>query len=75
METKVIWVHLFEGRKNYFFGSITAIYEELTEEQIGVAGSYLRHVGLKEGAKHLTSRAMIMQSHLRRTKKGRKKGV
>ena len=73
METKVIWVHLFEGRRNYFFGSITAIFEELTEEQIGVTESYLRHVGLREGAKHLTSRAMIMQSHLRRCRKGKEK--
>ena len=73
METKVIWVHLFEGRKNYFFGSITAVFEELTEEEIGVSESYLRHVGLRDGAKHLTERAMIMQSHLRRCRKGKEK--
>lgn len=75
METKVIWVHLFEGRKNYFFGSISAVFETLTEEQVGVTKSHLLHVGLRDEGKHLTGRALIMQSRLRRCKMGRKKGV
>ena len=73
METKVIWVHLFEGRKNYFFGSITAVFETLTEEQVGVTKSHLLHVGLSDEGKHLTKRALIMQSRLRRCKKEQKK--
>ena len=36
--TKVIHVHLIQGRKNYYFGSIPAIYSVLTadEKQEGV---------------------------------------
>lgn len=33
-ETKVIWVHLIWEKKDYFFGSISAIYDVLTEEQL-----------------------------------------
>ena len=30
--TKVVHVHLFNGRKNYYFGSISAIYSVLSAE-------------------------------------------
>ena len=33
--TKVIHVHLLYEKKNYYFGSISAIYDVLTEEQVG----------------------------------------
>lgn len=33
--TKVIHVHLLAGRKNYYFGSISAIFDVLTLDQIG----------------------------------------
>ena len=34
--TKVIHVHLIHGRKNYYFGSISAIYTVLTEDEVGI---------------------------------------
>lgn len=34
--TKVIHVHLHYEKKNYYFGSISAIYDVLTEEQVGI---------------------------------------
>ena len=44
-DTKVIWVHLIWEKKDYFFGSISAIYDELTEEQVGITKSSLLHAG------------------------------
>ena len=46
-ETKVIWVHLIWEKKDYFFGSISAIYDVLTEEQIGITKSCLLHAGMR----------------------------
>ena len=68
-ETKVIWVHLIWEKKDYFFGSISAIYDVLTEEQIGITKSSLLHAGMRDGSSHLTKRALIKQSRLIRTKK------
>ena len=47
---KVIHVHLLNGRKNYYFGSISAIYSVLTEEEVGIKKSSLLHAGLAEEA-------------------------
>jgi hypothetical protein len=44
--TKVIHVHLLSGRKNYYFGSISAIFDVLTPEQIGYTKSSLLHAGI-----------------------------
>ena len=46
---KVIHVQLMEGRKNYYFGSIPAIYSVLTAENIGIKQRSLERVGLSKG--------------------------
>lgn len=65
--TKVIHVHLLSGRKNYYFGSISAIFDVLTPEQIGYEKSTLLHAGLSDGVHLINSKAMIIQSHLIRS--------
>lgn len=65
--TKVIHVHLIAGRKNYYFGSISAIFDVLTPEQIGYTKSSLLHAGLTDGGCLMNGKAMIIQSHLRRS--------
>ena len=62
--TKVIHVHLIYEKKNLYFGSISAIFENLTEKQVGITKSSLLHAGLTDGAVKYTKRAMIIQSHL-----------
>ena len=47
--TKVIHVQLMQGRKNYYFGSIPAIYSVLTAEEIGIKQCSLERVGLSKG--------------------------
>ncbi len=67
--TKVIHVHLITNKKNYYFGSISAIYTKLTEEEVGMAKSRLLHAGLADGSPIVTKRALIIQSHLIRSTK------
>lgn len=62
--TKVIHVHLIHGRKNYYFGSISAIYTVLTEDEVGIKKSSLLHAGLADGGVILNKKAMIRQGEL-----------
>lgn len=65
--TKVIHVHLIFEKKDYYFGSISAIYTVLDEAQIGIKQSSLLHAGLSNGSSKVTRRAIIKQSHLIRS--------
>ena len=67
--TKVIHVHLLYEKKNYYFGSISAIYDVLTEKQVGITKNSLLHAGMTDGSCKITRRAMIIQSHLIRSSK------
>ena len=67
--TKVIHVHLIFEKKNYYFGSISAIFDVLSEEEIGTTKSSLLHAGMTDGCCKMTKRAMIIQSHLIRCSK------
>ena len=44
--SKVIHVHLIFEKKNIYFGSISAIFETLTEKQVGITKNSLLHAGL-----------------------------
>ena len=62
--TKVIHVHLIFEKKNYYFGSISAIFNTLSEEEVGITKNSLPHAGMVDGSCKITRRAMIIQSHL-----------
>ena len=47
--TKVIHVQLMQGRKNYYFGSIPAIYSVLTAEEIGDKAVFIRTRRVEQG--------------------------
>ena len=61
---KVIHVHLLYEKKNYYFGSISAIFDVLSEAEVGITKNTLLHAGLTDGSCKITKRAMIIQSHL-----------
>ena len=61
---KVIHVHLIGKRKDYYFGSVSAVFTVLSPEDVGVTKSYLLHAGLSGGGTVVTSKALIKQSHL-----------
>lgn len=66
---KVIHVHLLFEKKNYYFGSLSAIFETLSEEEVGITKNSLLHAGMTDGSVKITQRAMIIQSHLIRGSK------
>lgn len=65
--TKVIHVHLIFEKKDYYFGSISAVYSVLSDVEIGMKQSTLLHAGLTDGGSVVTKRAIIRQSHLIRS--------
>lgn len=62
--TKVIHVHLKGKCKDYYFGSISAIFDVLTADEVGATKNYLLHAGLSGGGTHITPKAIIKQAHL-----------
>lgn len=66
---KVIHVHLIGKRRDYYFASITAVYDVLTEKEIGIKKSYLLHAGLSGNGTVTTKTAIIKQSTLIRGKR------
>lgn len=70
MGVKVIHVHfLFEKKKDYYFGSIAAIYNNLedAEYRLGIKQSSLEHAGLVDGSVKVTLRALIRRDTLIRS--------
>lgn len=65
--TKVIHVHLIFEKKDYYFGSLSAVYSTLDEGTIGIKKNTLLHSGLTDGSSMVTKRAIIKQSHLIRS--------
>lgn len=63
-ETKVIHVYLIFEKRNFYFGSISAIFKMLDEERVGITKSTLLHAGLSDGSSLPTRKAIINQSHL-----------
>ena len=51
--TKVIHVHLIYEKKNLYFGSISAIFDTLTESEVGITKSSLLHAGLTDGSRKI----------------------
>lgn len=61
---KVVHVHLTGKRRDYYFGSISAVFSVLSAEEIGVTKSYLLHAGLSGGGTVVTKKAIIKQAQL-----------
>ena len=66
---KVIHVHLVRPieeskRRDWYFGSIKAVYSVFTAEQVGATYNYLRHAGLSGNGTVITKCAIIKQSTL-----------
>ena len=46
---KIIHVHLIFEKRDYYFGSIKAIFDHLSAEEIGIKKSTLEHCGMATG--------------------------
>ncbi len=62
-KTKVIHVYLIFEKRNYYFSSVTGIFNHLSEEQIGIKQSTLSH---NTDNTILTKKAIIRKDELLR---------
>lgn len=72
---KVIHVHLtkpvaWTKQRDWYFGSISAVYTVLKSEEVGATKGYLLHAGLSGNGTVITKRAIIKQSTLIRGTRG-----
>lgn len=67
--TKVVHVHLKGKRRDLYFGSVSAVYDVLTPEEVGASMSYLLHAGLSGCGTVITKTAIIKQSELIRKRR------
>lgn len=64
MGRKIIHVHFLVNHKNYYFGSVSAVYKKFTASDLGVNEAYLRHILIEDGMHHLTDKVLIVRSRL-----------
>lgn len=65
-DIKVVHVHLIFEKKDFYFGSLSAVFETLDEERIGIKKNTLMHAKMEDGTVKMTKRARIAVSHLLR---------
>lgn len=63
---KIIHVHFINGHRNYYFGSVRAIYKMFSLEELGCGEIYLRHQLTERGNHFLNDRVLIIRSTLLR---------
>ncbi len=61
---RIIHVHLTGKRKDYYFSTISAIYDTLTASEVGMTLNTLQHAGLAGGGTVITKKAIIKQAEL-----------
>lgn len=65
-QRQVIHVHVLDTDEHYYFGSIQAIYDTFTKDDIGVAAQTLYNRGLNE--KYMNDRIVIRKGILQQKK-------
>lgn len=63
-DIKIVHVHLIFERKDFYFGSLSAVFDTLEEDRVGIKKSTLLHAGFTDGSIKITKRARIVVSHL-----------
>ena len=61
-DIKIVHVHLIFERKDFYFGSLSAVFDTLEEDRVGIKKSTLLHAGLTDGSIKITKRARIVVS-------------
>lgn len=61
---RIIHVHLIFEKIDFYFGSISAIFETLDERRVGIKKSTLLHANLSETIGLPTKRAIIKKGHI-----------
>lgn len=63
---KIVHVHFLSGHKNFYFGSVKAIYKKFTPEEIGCCEIYLRHQLTEKGNHYINGKVLVIRSTLLR---------
>ena len=63
-DIKKVHVHLIFESKDFYFGSLSAVFDTLEEDRVGIKKSTLLHAGLTDGSIKITKRARIVVSPL-----------
>ena len=61
---KVIHVHFIHGHKNYYLGSVSALFRKFSEKELGCTEASLRHILSQDGNHHITRQAIFIRSRL-----------
>lgn len=61
---KVIHVHFLHNHRNYYFGSVVALFRRFTEEELDCSAAYLSHLLTEDGMHHITKKVLIIRSRL-----------
>lgn len=61
---KVIHVHFLYNHRNYYFGSVAALFRRFTEEELDCSAAYLSHLLTEDGMHHITKKVLIIRSRL-----------
>jgi len=64
LSRKIIHVHFIHGHKNYYFGSVSAVFRKFSEKDLGCTEKYLGHILTEDGMHHITQKALIIRSRL-----------
>lgn len=68
-QRQVIHVHVLATDEHYYFGSIQAVYDTFTKNEIGIAPQTLYNRGLDE--KYINDKVVIRKGVLQQKKKGK----
>lgn len=63
---KVVHVHFLHGRRNYYFGSVKAVFRKFSDKDIGCTYDYLSHHLCHDGDKYLNDKVLIIRARLER---------
>ena len=70
---KVMFLVPVEGKKEYYFGSLSAIYDTFTNEQIGCSLKTLWKAKIEPGKAKRTKKCIVSKHEVRRKEQRNKK--
>lgn len=63
---KIVHVHFLHGHKNYYFGSVSAIFRKFSESDIGISEIRLRHLLTDDGNHYINKNVIVIRARLLR---------
>ena len=63
-ERKVIHLHLLEGDKHVYYGSVAQLFEDFSKEELGISYTYFRKFQLTEDTPFINKKCVIRKGTL-----------